>query len=84
METVAEIAADCHPSSSSLELDTDKIYETLSTCVPQHIYIDDKLPAGQAYIDDMYLMLQNRFPMQLDPQVITIACNRYFERACKI
>lgn len=75
MGAAAEIAA---ASESSF----DPIYESLNKHVPAHCFVKG-IPLGEAYINDIYLMLSNQFQNQLDPAVVEIASELYFERACQ-
>lgn len=62
----------------------DEIFDALKEHVPKNCYILNNVPMGDAYINDIYLMLINQFPNQLSAEVVKIACERYFERACRI
>lgn len=72
----AEIAA-------AVETPESEIYETLQKQVPKYCFMD-RIPLGTAQIDEIYLMLLNQFPNQLAPEVIEIAAEIYFNRACRI
>ena len=80
----AEIAVARAESSLDLESrETDPIYEALQRYVPVNCYVDS-IPLTEAYINDIYLLLINQFENRLDPEVVQIACELYFERACRI
>lgn len=79
----AEIAAARSESSVSLELEHDEIYSALQQHVPAYCYIDNNTPLGDAFIAEAYLMLVNQFHMQLSPEAVRIACELYFDRACR-
>lgn len=76
IEASAEIAV----ASESV---SNEIYETLHTEVPKHCYMQG-MPLGTGYINEIYLMLLNQFPNQLSPEIVSIACELYFNRACRI
>jgi len=76
MGASAEIAA----ASESVSND---IYKTLQTEAPKHCYMQG-MPLGTGYINEIYIMLLNQFPNQLSPEVVSIACELYFNRACRI
>lgn len=57
----------------------NEIYEALTTHLPESIYLEG-IPVGSAYVQEILLMLQEQFPSQLDPEVVRIAADRYFER----
>lgn len=74
MGSSAEIAAAAEP---------DPIYEALLKHVPGYCYVDGS-PLTERYINEIYLMLSNQYQNRLDPEVVRIACELYFERACRI
>jgi hypothetical protein len=74
MGAEAEIATAAEP---------DPIYEALNKFVPSNCYVDN-MPLSEGYINDIYLMLANQFMNRLDPEVVKIACELYFDRACEI
>jgi hypothetical protein len=74
MRATIEIAAASEP---------DPIYVTLNQYVPAYCYADN-MPLAGGYINEIYLMLVNQFPTQLDSAVVKIACELYFERTCEI
>lgn len=76
MDASAEIAA----ASESV---SNEIYETLQTEAPKHCYMQG-MPLGTGYINEIYIMLLNQFPNQLSPEVVSVACELYFSRACRI
>lgn len=76
MDASAEIAA----ASESV---SNEIYETLQTEAPKHCYMQG-MPLGTGYINEIYIMLLNQFPNQLSPEVVSVACELYFNRACRI
>jgi hypothetical protein len=80
----AEIAASSSESSASLESEQDEIYDALHQYVPKNCYIENNMPMGDAFIAEAYLMLVNQFQMQLSSEVVRIACELYFARACYI
>jgi hypothetical protein len=65
--------------------DPDPIYEALNKFVPSNCYVDN-VPLSEGYINDIYLMLitNDKFINCLDPEIVKIACELYFERACEI
>lgn len=77
MGASAEVAA-----AAETEMVNDSIYESLNTHVPTYCFVKG-IPLGAAYINEIYLMLINQFSDQLDPDVIEIACELYFDRACR-
>lgn len=89
IEASAEIAAARSEISVSLESDLeigepDAIYEALQEHVPANCYINS-VPLTGGYIDEIYLMLQQpKFKNRLDPEVVRIACEIYFDHACRI
>lgn len=84
MSASAEIAAARSESSVSLESEQDEIYIALQQYAPKYCYVENNMPIGNEYIADTYLMLVNQFPTQLSPEVVRIACELYFDRACSI
>ena len=74
------VASESVPDSES---GPDPIYEALIEHVPKYCYVDG-MPLGEGYITEIYLMLIEQFPNQLDPEVVRMASELYFERACKI
>lgn len=60
-----------------------EIMDALHTYVPRNCYADN-LPLGQAYIAEIYLMLLNQFQHRLSAEIVRIAAERYFERACEV
>ena len=78
MGASAEIAS---AAESSIH---DEIFDALKKHVPKNCYILNNVPMGNEYINDIYLMLINQFPNQLSAEVVKIACERYFEKACRI
>lgn len=75
MDASAEVAA-------ASESSPDPIFESLNKYVPGHCFVKG-IPLGEAYISEIYLMLANQFPNQLDPEVVEIASGLYFDRACQ-
>lgn len=75
MGASAEIAA-------AAESSPDPIFESLNKHVPVHCFVKG-ISLAEAYIYEIYLMLINQFQNQLDPAVVEIACELYFERACQ-
>ncbi|MBX4152304.1 helix-turn-helix domain-containing protein [Paenibacillus lautus] len=61
---------------------SNEIYETLQIEVPKYCFVQG-VPLGTEYINEIYIMLLNQFPNQLSPEVISIACELYFDRACQ-
>ncbi len=85
MGASAEIAVASELSSvDNIPEQQDSIYDTLSEYAPTHCFVGNELPVGKPYIDALYLMLINQFPLQLDPEVVRIACDLYFDRACEV
>ncbi|GMK49139.1 hypothetical protein PghCCS26_62690 [Paenibacillus glycanilyticus] len=76
MGAAAEVAA-----GAESEIVNDSVYESLNKHVPTYFFV--KGIPGTPYINEIYLMLINQFSDQLDPEVIEIACELYFERACE-
>lgn len=74
MDASAKIAAAAEP---------DPIYESLMKYVPSNCYVEGS-PLTTGYILEIYLMLVNQFQNRLDTEVVRIACELYFERACRI
>lgn len=66
-------------ASAASESFNYEIYEVLNTYLPDSIYLEG-IPVGSTYVDEIFLMLLKQFPSQLDPEVIRIAADRYFER----
>ncbi|OAB27861.1 helix-turn-helix domain-containing protein [Paenibacillus macquariensis] len=62
---------------------TDDIYETLKNQVPKNCYANS-IPLGAGYIDEIYTMLLNQFSTRLAPEIVTTACELYFNRACEL
>lgn len=82
IEASAEIAAAHAESSAALESSQqNEIYEALRKYIPKYVYLDG-IPAV-SYLDDIFLMLVRQFPNQLDPEVIKLAANRYFDRSAE-
>lgn len=78
MNASEEIAAAHAESSAALESSQqNEIYESLREYIPKYVYVDG-IPAV-SYIDDIFLMLVRQFPNQLDPEVVRIAAQRYFD-----
>lgn len=75
MNASAEIAA-------AVEYSSDPILESLQKTIPSYCFIKG-IPLGEAYIFEIYLMLKNQFSDQLDPEIIQIASELYFDRACQ-
>jgi len=61
----------------------NEIMDALSTYVPKHCYADN-FPLGQAYIAEIYLMLLKQFQQRLSAEIVRMAAERYFDRACVI
>ncbi|OPA76721.1 hypothetical protein BVG16_16250 [Paenibacillus selenitireducens] len=61
-----------------------EIYQALQKHAKKNCYVLDNTPIGTWYIDEMYTMLINQFSNQLDPQVVQLATELYFERASAI
>ena len=80
MGASAEIAAALAEPSQPIQ---NEIYETLNKYIPKYLYIDG-IPAGSSYVGDIFLMLVKQFPDRLDPEVIKLAAERYFERTAEI
>lgn len=78
---------DCMGASAEIavasESVSNEIYETLQTEAPKQCYMQG-MPISTGYINEIYLMLVNQFPNQLSPEVVRIACELYFNRACRI
>jgi hypothetical protein len=81
MSASAETAAASEPFIS--ESEGNEIYQALTEHVPANCYVQG-IPLGQEYIAEIYLMLINQFSNMLDAEVIRMAAELYFERACKI
>lgn len=61
----------------------DEIYKTLKNQVPKNCYANS-IPLGAGYIDEIYTMLLNQFPKNLEPEIVIMACEIYFNRACEL
>jgi len=61
----------------------NEIMDALHTHVPKHCYAEN-LPLGQAYITEIYLMLLKQFQHRLSAEIVRMAAERYFDRACEI
>ncbi|WP_036605308.1 helix-turn-helix domain-containing protein [Paenibacillus assamensis] len=79
MSASAEIAC-----SSESQNYSNEIYQALEERVTQKCYIANGVTMGGSYIPEIYLMLVNQFPKQLDPEVISIACDLYAARAADL
>lgn len=62
----------------------DEIYNALQQYAPKLCYIENNIPMGSEYVDEIYLMLIKQFPMRLSPEVVQIACNLYFDRSSEV
>lgn len=62
-----------------------EIMDALNTYVPRYCYADN-LPLGQDYIAQIYLMLlsDNNFKHRLSAEIVRMAAERYFDRACEV
>lgn len=78
-DCLIEAATEIAVSESDSESFNNEIHEALSSYLPESIYLEG-IPAGSAYVEEILLMLQEQFPNQLDPEVIRIAADRYFDR----
>ncbi|KRE45506.1 helix-turn-helix domain-containing protein [Paenibacillus sp. Soil522] len=72
------------PVNHSEEEKLDLIFEALLKHAPGTCYIYNNLSVSQSQIEEIYTMLINQFPQQLDPEVVSIACDLFFSRACEI
>lgn len=77
MDASAETAA------AAETFESDPIYEKLKEKIPGYCYMDG-IPLGTGYINEIYLMLLNQFQNHLSTEVIDIACDLYFNRACRV
>jgi len=77
------MGASAIPADAAESVQSDEIYEALEKYVPSNCYVANA-PLGEAYINEMYLMLVNQFKGRLDPAVVKIACELYFDRACEV
>ncbi|MBD7971391.1 helix-turn-helix domain-containing protein [Paenibacillus gallinarum] len=78
-DCLIEAATEIAVSELNSESFNNEIHKALSTYLPESIYLEG-IPAGSAYVEEIFLMLQEQFPNQLDPEVIRIAADRYFDR----
>lgn len=80
-----ETMIDCMDASAEIAAaaELDPIYESLIEHIPNYCYVAGA-PLSEGYINEIYLMLMNQFKRQLDPAVIKIACELYFDRACSV
>lgn len=69
-------------TAAAADFSSDPIYESLAEHVPQTCYVEG-VPMI-AYIPELYIMLVNQFSNQLEPAVVEIACQLYFDRTCEI
>ncbi|GIO33143.1 hypothetical protein J2TS6_42840 [Paenibacillus albilobatus] len=60
------------------------VYQALQKHAKKNCYVLDNTPIGSWYIDEIYTMLINQFPNQLDPEVVQLAAELYFDRACAV
>jgi hypothetical protein len=60
------------------------IYESLQKHARKNCYVLDNTPIGTWYIDEMYTMLINQFSNQLDPEIVKLATELYFDRASAV
>lgn len=60
-----------------------EIMDALHTYVPKHCYANN-IPLGQTYIADIYFMLLKQFQYRLSAEIVRMAAERYFDRACEI
>ncbi|WP_422659140.1 hypothetical protein ACK8P5_00895 [Paenibacillus sp. EC2-1] len=60
------------------------VYQALRNHASKNCYVLNNTPIGSWYIDEMYTMLVNQFPNQLDPEVVQLATELYFDRACAV
>lgn len=61
----------------------NEIIDALNTYVPRHCYANN-IPLGQAYIAEIYLMLLKLFQNRLSAEIVRMAAERYFDRACEV
>lgn len=81
---IENATAETAAASETLSLNLgDEIYESLLKYVPLYMYIADGVKASILLVDDIYIMLKDNFSMALSPEIVLIACRRYYERVCK-
>lgn len=61
----------------------DEIMDALNKYIPGYCYANN-LPLGQDHIASIYLMLLKQFQHLLSAEIVRIAAERYFERACEV
>ncbi|MEC0092519.1 hypothetical protein [Paenibacillus macquariensis] len=71
---------DCMGDADASE--QEAIYQALQKHATKNCYMLNNTPIGSWYIDEMYTMLLNQFSNQLDPEVVKMATELYFDRAC--
>lgn len=76
----AEIADASESHDSNID---DEIFQALQTEIPKNCYVQG-VPLDQGYIRDIFAMLLRQFPNQLSANIVKLACENYFNRACRI
>lgn len=86
---VSQIPYHYHLKEPSLNMidctktDTNEIYELLKDKASKYCYYEG-IPLGVGHINEIYLMLLKQFSGQLSAEIVHIACELYFDRACEL
>lgn len=70
-------------SAAAAELSPDPIFRALINYIPKYCFTAG-VPLGMEYIYDIHMMLSSQFAGRLDPDIVEIACQLYFDRASEV
>lgn len=79
-ESAQEIAV---AQSEITDQNQNEIYNALQKYVPKNCFVDG-VPLGTGHINEIYIMLINQFENRMDPEVVRLATEVYFDRACEL